>query len=180
VSRTAVLAAGLLAATAVRAEPLYVVEQLVVSLNSSADGSGERTATLKSGDRVELIERAGEAAHVRTAEGREGWLKAAYLSGEAPLRPRLAQSEAEVARLRTELAQLRTEHARPAPSAAPLSTPSADEPPPLFATPAPRPPTRSWPWVLLGALAGGGVGFLIGWRALDRRIRAKYGGLRIY
>jgi hypothetical protein len=25
-----------------------------------------------------------------------------------------------------------------------------------------------------------GIGFAVGWRVLDRRIRAKYGGLRIY
>ncbi|MBV8784323.1 MAG: TIGR04211 family SH3 domain-containing protein, partial [Gammaproteobacteria bacterium] len=114
-SRAALLGALLLAAAVGRAEPLYVVEQLVVSLNGSPDGSGERVGTLKSGDRVELLERSGEAAHVRTPEGREGWLKAAYLSAEAPLRPRLAQSEAELARVRAELAQLRAERARPAP-----------------------------------------------------------------
>ena len=36
---------------------------------------------LKSGDRVELIERAGEAVHVRLADGREGWLRVAVPVG---------------------------------------------------------------------------------------------------
>jgi hypothetical protein len=34
--------------------------------------------------------------------------------------------------------------------------------------------------VWVSALAGLGAGFALGWRVLDRRIRAKYGGLRIY
>ena len=82
----ALLGALLAAATpgARAADTLYVVEQVVVSLNGSADGSGERVASLKSGDRVELLERVGEAVHVRLPDGREGWLRAIYVSGDAP------------------------------------------------------------------------------------------------
>ena len=91
------------------ADALYVVEQVVVSVSSTADGSGERIGTLKSGDRVELIERAGEAVHVRLADGKDGWLRAIYLSGDEPLRPRLQQSEAEVTRLKAEVSRLQAE-----------------------------------------------------------------------
>ena len=87
-------------------EPLYVVEQVIVSVNSTADGSGERVASLKSGERVELIERAGESVHVRLPDGKEGWLRAIYLSGDAPLKPRLAQAEAEVTHLQAQVARL--------------------------------------------------------------------------
>lgn len=38
----------------------------------------------------------------------------------------------------------------------------------------------SWRWVAGAAVAGLILGFLLGWRTLDRRIRKKYGGLRIY
>ena len=38
----------------------------------------------------------------------------------------------------------------------------------------------TWEWVVGACVAGLLVGFLIGWRALDRRIRKKYGGLKIY
>ena len=176
----AALCAALLlaAAAAPGAEPLYVVEQLVVAVNSAADGSGERIATLKSGDKVELIERAGEAVHVRLADGRDGWLRAIYLSGDPPLRPRLAQSEAEVARLRAEVARLSAARAPPAPQAIARTAP-AEEVPPLFGAAAPR-AARPWAWALAGTLAGAALGFRVGWRALDKRIRAKYGGLRIY
>ena len=38
----------------------------------------------------------------------------------------------------------------------------------------------NWPWLAGAAVAGLVVGFLLGWRTLDRRIRKKYGGLKIY
>jgi len=42
----AFLMAGLALPALLRAEPLYVVEQLVVNVNSDPDASGERVATL--------------------------------------------------------------------------------------------------------------------------------------
>ncbi|HEX4389693.1 MAG TPA: SH3 domain-containing protein [Steroidobacteraceae bacterium] len=167
------------------AESLYVVEQVVVSLNANPDGSGERVATLKSGDRVELIERSGEAVHVRLADGREGWLRALYLSGDAPLRPRLAQSEAEVTRLKAEVSRLEAQLAAAAslkataPAPTPAEEPAAGAQAPLIGA-APEEPRRGWLWALAGVLVGLLAGFALGWRALDRSIRRKYGGLRIY
>lgn len=38
----------------------------------------------------------------------------------------------------------------------------------------------TWHWVAGAALLGLVVGFALGWRVLDRRIRRKYGGLKIY
>jgi hypothetical protein len=166
------------------AEPLYVVEQVVVSLNSAADGTGERVAALKSGDRVELIERAGDSAHVRLADGRQGWLKSLYLSADEPLRPRLAKSEAELTRLQAQVSSLEAQLGAAQtlrPPAAPASEDAAAAPvSALFAVPEGGSPGRQWPWVLSAAAAGLAAGFALGWRVLDRRIRAKYGGLRIY
>jgi hypothetical protein len=176
----AALALPWLLAAVAHAEPLYVVEQLVVAVNAAADGSGERIATVKSGDKLELLERAGESVHVRLPDGRDGWLRAMYLSGDPPLRPRLAQSEAEVARLRAEVARLSAAPA-PAPRSAPATAAAVavEEPAPLFGAPAPRGPL-GWAWPLAAGIAGAVLGFLVGWRTLDRRIRARYGGLRIY
>ena len=183
----ALLAGVAVAATAAGGEPLYVVEQVVVSVNANAEGSGDRVASLKSGERVELIERAGEAVHVRLADGKEGWLRAVYLSGDAPLRPRLAQAEAEATRLQAQVARLEGQLAAATnarhetqPAAA---APRAEDPPApggLFAPPAEDAPRRLWPWVLAALLAGLAAGFVLGWRILDRNIRRKYGGLRIY
>jgi len=187
-----------LAGSPLHAEPLYVIEQLVVAVNSAPDASGERVATLKSGDRVGVLERAGEQVHGRLAGGREGWVRASYLSADAPLRARLAQRDAEVARLGAELSLLKAQlHANPAPqlsgaaaSGAAGTTGSA----PAAAAAVrelPAPPAGSlfsteerthppWAWALAAALIGFGLGFGVGALLLDRHIRRKYGGLRIY
>ena len=186
------LLAGVLASAAVHAEALYVIEQLVVSVNSAPDGAGERVTSLHSGERVDVIERAGDEVHVRLASGRDGWIRASYLSADEPLRPQLAASSAEVARLRQQVdelqAQLLAKRAAgsatvlPAAVAATAVAPADDPPGPrggLFAgseTPA-RP---GWTWVWVSALVCLSAGFALGWRVLDKRIRAKYGGLRIY
>jgi hypothetical protein len=180
------LACVALCAAARAADTLYVVEQVVVSVNSTADGSGERVATLKSGDRVELIERAGEAVHVRLADGKDGWLRALYLSGDEPLRPRLQQSEAEVTRLKAEVSRLQAEASAaasmrsPSPAAAvPVEEAAASAPGALFSAPDTS-PRRLWPWVGGATLLALALGFALGWRMLDRTIRKKYGGLKIY
>jgi hypothetical protein len=193
--------AALLALTTAHAETLYVVEQLVVNVNSAPDASGERIATVKSGEGVELLERQGEQVHVRLAGGRDGWIRAGYLSAAAPLRTQLAQRDAEVARLQDEVNRLtaqpaaaRSPAALAAPSAAlPAAVPPAAAPPAgavaedpgnssgmLFAGSPAEHPVRPWPWALGGALLGLAVGFGVGVVLLDRHIRRKYGGLRIY
>ena len=191
----ALLAAWLAAPALLHAEPLYVVEQLVVGVSSSPDADGERVATLKSGDRVEALERAADEVHVRLANGREGWVRASYLSADEPLRVRLAQRDTEVARLGDEVNALKTQlRAAPAAGAAPVA---ASVPAPA---PTPRPASEdpvaaapgalfssgeerahpAWPWALAAAVIAFGAGFGLGALVLDRHIRRKYGGLRIY
>jgi hypothetical protein len=183
----ALLAAlGLLAggAPAAAAEALYVVEQLVVSVSSTPDAGGERIASLKSGDRVELIERSGDAAHVRLANGKDGWLRSSYLSAEQPLRPRLQQSEAEVSGLKAQVSRLEAQlsAASSLRATAPLAAApeEAVAPAPLFSAAGEAAAPRVWPWAVLSAALALVVGFALGWWMLDRSIRRKYGGLKIY
>lgn len=204
-SATGQVAAAALAALTLSmplpADSLYVIEQLVVAVSSAPDASGERVATLHSGDRVEVLERTGEQVHVRLAGGREGWVRASYLSAEEPLRVRLAQRDAEVARLNDELNALKAQqHANVNTNAASTSsTPAAGgsaaaqaaTKPPAAEDPAGAPapalfdagedhPRMLWPWALATGLVGLGIGFGLGALVLDRHIRRKYGGLRIY
>ena len=194
-STAVTLLSALLAGSPLHAESLYVIEQLVVVVNSAPDASGERVATLKSGDRVEVLERAGEQVHVRLAGGREGWVRASYLSADEPLRVRLAQRDAEVARLGAELSLLKAQlHANPAPQLSGAAASGAAGSAPAAAAAVrelPAPPAGSlfsteerahppWAWALAAALIGFGLGFGVGALLLDRHIRRKYGGLRIY
>jgi hypothetical protein len=196
---TRLLLCALAAAPAARAETAYVVEQLVVNVNSAPDASGERIATVKSGERLEVIERVRDEVHVQLAGGKDGWIRASYLSADEPLRSRLAASTAEVARLKDELGRLQAQldAARTTAGAAPgggaaASAPAAPAPAApaedsagapqgaLFAGAAQDHPRRGWPWALAAVLLALCVGFVLGALVLDRHIRRKYGGLRIY
>ena len=188
-----------LAAPAARAETLYVVEQLVVNVNSTPDASGERIATVKSGETVEALERVRDQVHVKLAGGKDGWIRASYLSADEPLRPRLAERTAEVARLKEDVSRLQAQldaarstvgaapgggaaasaPAAPAPAAS-AEDPASPPPRALFAGAAEENPRRVWPWALGAALLALCVGFALGALVLDRHIRRKYGGLRIY
>jgi hypothetical protein len=196
------LLAWTFAAPAIHAESLYVIEQLVVSVSSAPGGTGERIASIHSGDRVDVLERQSDEVHVRLANGTEGWVKASYLSSDQPLQRRLSERTSELERLKHDVSRLQSDLAAariaasasaaantsPDPSPASTSTRSADSPAatapfrdvPLFMTPPDQPARPMWHWVLGSSVVMLGLGFLLGWQALDRRIRRKYGGLRIY
>lgn len=202
------LLAFALAAPVVRAEPIYVIEQLVVSVASAPGPDGERIGQVKSGDKLELIEREGEEAHVRLPNGKEGWIKASYLSAEEPLQHRLAERTAEIEKLKQDMGRLESQLAAArvarnvasAPRATPAGTPASNAPtetiPPavsealsggstpirdtVFLRSPERPGQTPWPLVLGTSLVMLLAGFMLGWKTLDRRIRQKYGGLRIY
>jgi Bacterial SH3 domain len=216
---------ALAAAPVIHAETLYVVEQLVVSVNSSPDASGERVASIKSGDAVEVLDKQGDQIHVHLANGTEGWVRKSYLSAEEPLQHRLGQRTAEVEKLKQEVTRLEGELAaartasrvRPggaqtgtgagspgsttssaAPTSVPGQTPAPDtasadprgaenaaadpagHEPAYFMTPPEAPARPVWHWALGSFVVALGLGFALGWQVLDRRIRHKYGGLRIY
>jgi Bacterial SH3 domain len=216
---------ALAAASAVHAQTLYVIEQLVVNVNSAPDASGGRVANIKSGDAVEVLDRQGDQIHVQLANGTEGWVRKSYLSPEAPLQRRLTERAAEVDKLKQDVtrlegelaaakaasrgkpagAQTNTAAGSPAPAASaptpvpgsasttaapgPASAPVADEAgatdrtghePPYFMTPPESPARPVWHWALGSFVIALGLGFALGWQMLDRRIRRKYGGLRIY
>lgn len=167
--------AGALIFASVHAEALYVIDQLIVSVSSTADETGERIATIHSGDRVQVLERRDAYAHVRLSSGTDGWVKASYLSPELPLQQKLTSQVQELDRLKQELARLQGEA-----SAGPVVREVPNDPPP--ALPDERAPNAHpiWQWVLGSAVVALLGGFALGWRMLDRRIRRKYGGLRIY
>jgi hypothetical protein len=173
----AALVAAVIFASA-HAEALYVIDQLIVSVSSTADETGERIATIHSGDSVQVLERRDTYAHVRLSSGTDGWVKAMYLSPQLPLQQQLMAQVQELERLKQELARLQGE-AR----AAPVASPTVGEPnDPPAARPDERAPSAHplWQWMLSSAVVALVGGFALGWRMLDRRIRRKYGGLRIY
>ncbi len=171
--------AGAFAFAGAHAEALYVIDQVIVSVSSAADETGERIASIHSGDSVQVLERHDAYAHVRLASGTEGWVKSSYLSPELPLQQKLTAQVQELAQLKEEVSRLRG-----AASAARIEAPVHQEPPgdpPATLINEPPPGAHPlWQWVLGSAFVALLGGFALGWRMLDRRIRRKFGGLRIY
>ena len=202
--RQALLLSALAVAPAIHAETLYVIEQVVVNVNSAPDATGQRVTTIKSGEPVEVLERQGDQIHVHLPNGTEGWVRKSYLSADEPLQQRLAERNGEVEKLRQDVARLEGELAAArgggrgggarAKAAAPDTSTSAaasaetnspeNDPatgePAYFMTPPEGPARPVWHWALGSFVVALALGFVLGWYVLDRRIRRKYGGLRIY
>ena len=185
------LALALATASALsQAQTTYVIEQLVVGVNETSEAQSERVGQVKSGDKVEVIEREGDQTHVKLSNGKDGWIKSSYLTTEPPLQTRLSERSAEVEKLRQESDRLHQDVSRlegELAAARAAHTSTSDSPPlpaPVHDTVFLREPERvnSLPWPLLLGVGVGMllVGFFAGWRTLDRRIRRKYGGLKIY
>lgn len=189
--RASLWAALALVTSVTHAETTYVIEQLVVGVTATAEADSERIGQVKSGDKLEVLEREGDETHVKLSNGKDGWLKTSYLTSDPPLQARLTERTAEVEKLKKEGDQLKQDVTRlngelASARAAHNATSDAPPPPPapvhetVFLREPERQSSTSWPVLLGVAAAMLLVGFVAGWRTLDRRIRQKYGGLKIY
>jgi len=161
-------AAGAWAATA------YVSDELILNVYSELNQQGQRLATLHSGAAVDTLGTSADFTQVRLGDGTVGWVKSSFLTTHEPATVRVKQLEEELDRSRattpalaskqSELDAARAAHAdagAPAAAAAPNGR------------------------LIMGAAAlavliAGGVGFWLGYVTLARRIRQKFGGLRVY
>ncbi|HLW22819.1 MAG TPA: TIGR04211 family SH3 domain-containing protein [Steroidobacteraceae bacterium] len=187
--------AGLLVAGGAAAATAYVSDDLVLGVYAEPNGSGQRLTTLHSGAAIETLDASGssgEFTQVRLADGRIGWVKSTYLTTRVPATVRMRQLEEELDRRRATTPELAAAAARSELealkgelAAKDTELAAARE---ALASSAARPGTpvahtmhtmRPLGWVAaMGAalLAGFGAGYA----TLARRIRQKYGGLKIY
>jgi len=189
-----------LAAPLAIAETAYVTDQLVVGVYPTSDLDGERIGTVHTGDAVEVLDTDGEASQVRLADSTEGWVKSSYLEDQPPVAQRLAALEAENKKLKSaaagvdaaglqktnaelraalDAAQRDLDEARRS-AATPRAPVPADEAPVETVKPQHDDTLRNVILGLLLAAAGIGGGFAWGYYTLDRRVRRKYGGLKVY
>jgi hypothetical protein len=194
------LAALLLALLSMRgvAATAYVSDELVLGVYAEQNSQGQRLATLHSGTRVETLAQNGDFTQVRLSDGTTGWVKSAFLTANEPAvvrvkqleeeldrrqatTPALAEAAArrEVERLKSELAAKQSEldAARALRSAPVIASPPASGPlAAIQAAAAPR-----WPVIAgISGAVGLGVGFWLGYATLARRIREKFGGIKVY
>jgi len=90
------------------AETAYVTDSLRLGIHHTDDTSDRPFDNLVSGTPVEVIERTTNYAHVRTLDGQDGWVKAAYLVGVKPATLRVAELESELEKVRGEFDQVRS------------------------------------------------------------------------
>jgi hypothetical protein len=173
-----------LLATNGRAATAYVTDELVLGVYADQKTQGQRLATLHSGAAVETLVVSGDSTQVRIANGLVGWVKTAYLTNSEPASvrikqlqdeldrarattPALAEAERnEVERLTRELEQRQSNPASSAPLAAGGGATASRSLP-------------VWGWIAAVSLALA-CGFLLGYAALARRIKHKFGGIKVY
>ncbi len=174
----------------------YVSDELVLGVYAEENGQGQRLTTLHSGAGVETLAVSGEFTQVRLADGTTGWVKSAYLTAKEPAvvrvkrleeeldrtratTPALAEAAArsEVERLRQELAAKQGE----LDAVRGRTSPTATLQPPTGPRAAIQAPAGAWP-IFAGSAAAAGLacGFWLGYAALARRVRRKFGGIKVY
>jgi hypothetical protein len=202
VNRGACLTAGALLAlfaAAAWGATAYVSDELVLGVYAEQNQQGQRLTTLHSGAAVETLATSGEFTQVQLADGTSGWVKSSFLITHKPAVARVKELEDELSRARattpelaeaaarSELEQLKGQLA-----AAQSELQSAREMAAATAVPAApaaadSPTWRSagqflrLPWVTgLGLLLTLALGYFLGYGVLARRLRKKFGGIKVY
>jgi uncharacterized protein YgiM (DUF1202 family) len=190
-------AASLVSAVSkVSAETAYVSDQLVLNVYTEQNQQGQRLATLHSGTRVETLATSTDFTQVRLADGVTGWVKSSYLTTDEPAAVRLKQLQEELDRSRATTPALadaaaRSEldrrerdlagnEARLAEKQAELDAELAARARAPGAAPTGRPHPLGAGLLLAAAAAAGALGFWGGYATLARRVRRKFGGLKVY
>ena len=192
-----IMVAGLLGPLAVVADTMYVTDQLRLGLHRAEDTGDRPYRTLTSGAALEVIERNRFYAHVRTTDGNEGWVKVAYLVEGKPAALRVTEVETRSQQLENELDSLKRNQSTASVRVGELEKElinwqslagnNDDEMTRLRSenqSYAQRMATyrNSVPllWALIAASLTLVVGSIAGYQWLDRRIRRRFGGLRVY
>ncbi|HSC06229.1 MAG TPA: SH3 domain-containing protein [Steroidobacteraceae bacterium] len=203
--RMLALPALLLVALAAHGQTVYVTDKVQAVVYAQPSLEGNQVRILESGDAVELVSREGDNAHIRLDDGSEGWIAGSYLVVDIPATRQLQALTAENERLRAsartdsaasgELKALKDRNAQlqadlaaaqrdldavPAKSAAPAAARPDDEIPVETLRPANRSRLFSILALVAGAAAALAIGFWWGYSTLERRVRRKYGGLKVY
>jgi len=180
-----------------RAETVYVTDMLRLGLHETPEMDTRAIRNLRSGDRLEVLERTASRARVRTEDGTTGWVKSLFLMDDEPARTRVNALEDQNARLQKDVESLR---GRLGSAEAKLNDATAEQSEEIRKIESERAellvlrdenvslhnrldsygssvPLR---WMLLALLAAIIGGFAVGFWFIDRRIRSTHGGFRVY
>ena len=178
----------------VTATTAYVSDELVLGVYSEQNNQGQRLTTLHSGAKLETLAVTGDFTQVRLSDGTTGWVKSAYLTTQEPAVVRIKQLQDELDRsrattpamaeaaARSELEQLKrelgTKQGELVAANATLTPPGSSA---AMAGAGMQAASPARAWIEVAAtLAALIAGFCLGYATLARRIRHKYGGLKVY
>jgi uncharacterized protein YgiM (DUF1202 family) len=175
----------------------YVSDDLVLGVYAEKDPQSTRLATLHSGAALEVLATDGEFTQVRLGDGRVGWVRSSFLITREPAAARVKELEDEISRARAatpelaaaarnnEIEQLKAglaaaqaelQRARVTSSGARGGLNPAPEGSLAFGKAA----IGVWPLALGVILGSAALGFVLGYCVLARRVRAKFGGIKVY
>jgi uncharacterized protein YgiM (DUF1202 family) len=195
-----------LPAARVAAATAYVSDELVLGVYSEQNNQGQRLTTLHSGASVDTLSVNGEFTEVRLNDGTTGWVKSAYLTTREPAAARVKQLEDELDRSRATTPALAEAAARsevlqlqraladkqseldaarqglaPPTTSAGTATPAGGVSEGLARGGSSSAIAQIHPWMAACAvLAALAVGFWSGYTTLARRVRRKFGGIKVY
>jgi SH3 domain protein len=176
--------AALLSGAYASAETAYVSDDLILGVYADKNQQGARLATLHSGASVEVLARDGEYAQVRLPNGNEGWVKASFLTTHETSGIRVKALEEELSRIKSTTPAMAEAAARAELQNLKQQLDAKQQELDALKAQGPAPPpaaTRSWVAPALAAgLLGLALGFAWGYATLARRIREKFGGVKVY
>ena len=178
---------------AAEGDVVYVTDELRLGLYGTEETTGRANKTLLSGARLTVLERALMSIRVRTEDGEEGWVKTAYIVETEPARSRLASVEAEAAATANRLAETEASLEAATTEVSALAASLAEANAGITELPALREENAALEtalneggvrvpliWLIGAAVISTLIGGLIGYWLLDRRVRSRFGGLRVY
>lgn len=171
-----------LAAASAGAATAYVTDELVLGVYAEQNLQSERLTTLHSGASVETLGTSGDFTQVRLSDGTAGWVKSTYLTTHEPATVRVKRLEEELDRRRATEPALAEAAARSELEG--LKQELAQKQSELDAARMVQPKFKAAPlfsirsvWAVLIAAA---CGFGLGYATLARRVKRKFGGIRVY
>jgi SH3-like domain-containing protein len=189
-------AAMLLTAASGRAATAYVTDELILNVYSDQNQQGQRLATLHSGASVETLAASADYTQVRLGDGVTGWVKSTFLTTNVPATVRVKQLEEELDRsrattpalaeaaARSEMERLQHELSDTQSQLAEALSTRGESPAAGAAAGGAAPPAARRSigvgTAAIAMLAVAALGFWVGYATLARRIRRKFGGLKVY
>jgi len=180
-------------ALGVAAETAYVTDSLRLGIHAAADTSDQAFDNLISGTEVEILERSGGYAHVRLADGREGWVRGTFLVTTKPAAARITELEALVGGLEADTAAAKAAQAAAEQELARLTNQAGSVAAMQVNLERLEAENRVYEerleayryslpllWVIPALVVALTGGFLAGLWWLDARIRRRHGGFRVY